>query len=356
MKDTISNFRFLGIVLVGLVLLLMQGVGCAKEEVTTPEEPKPIEVFKWRLQSQTSPGVVTFSQALPQFADRVREMSGGRLDISLYSAGELASVADYIDVLNTGVVELVNTGGCIYTGTVPAANLSINNLPVLLWRSTEDARQLYFYHGLDELMREGWAEHNILLLSTMIESPAGFWSTEPAYSVEDLEGFKIRIYPQIARTLERLGATPVFIPHEETYTALAMGTIDGSGTSLTFYSGAKFYEICPYIYPALVTPCGVEIMVGMDAWNSLPDDLKAILMVASRALADDCGSFNAMEMDRMRAHFDEWGTIEIEWSDEDVERIRQAALEDLDEIAGIGPICAEGVKIVKDFMKLKGYL
>ncbi len=152
-------------------------------------------------------------------------------------------------------------------------------LPPALLKNTEDLKELYWYQGLEALMREGYAEHGAYYLRTVfLGDPNTFWSKRPLRTIADLKGFKVRTYGYFAKVWAKLGATPTFIPHEEVYSSLAQGVIDGSQTAGSYFKRFKYYEVCPYYYlPGLAGNGFMPILISMQAWKKLPDDLKAIL-------------------------------------------------------------------------------
>ena len=53
------------------------------------------DVIEWKFQSHHTPGALSTTYVIPPFIERVRERSGGRLNITMYYAGELV---DYLEV------------------------------------------------------------------------------------------------------------------------------------------------------------------------------------------------------------------------------------------------------------------
>lgn len=304
-----------------------------------------------------APSMLTMYTSTPMFCDWLREMSDGRIDVTLFAGGELVGTKDIADALATGVIELAFTTSSSYTGAVPDVSFAACAVPPLLWQGPNDVYELYWGLELDELLREAWAENGIYFLTTAGTGAVTFWSKEPMYHVEDLEGFKVRFYGAPAQTMEKLGATPVFLPHKEVYTALATGTVDGSGTSLMHYEGMKYYELCPYVYaPAWKQPEAMDILMSLDAWNELPDDLKAVVKVASRAYAHDLTIQSAWFEAAIIGKLDGWGSTLITWSKEDVKKVSIAALSLLPELAARSPKSALGYTIIEKFAKEKGYI
>ena len=83
------------IVLVLGVIGLVAGCGGSAETTTSDTSvAQPEQTFKWRLVTTWPKNFPGMGMAPEKLADRVREMSSGRLDIKVYGAGELVPALD----------------------------------------------------------------------------------------------------------------------------------------------------------------------------------------------------------------------------------------------------------------------
>ena len=131
------------------------------------------------------------------------------------------------------------------------------------------------------------------MIALWTHRPYGTFTTDtPVRGVEDFAGLKMRVPSEVgAQTVEALGGSPVGMPVTEIAEALRLGTVDGS--------------MFPY---EAVAPFGLEglfrnftnsstfatrfaVVMNEDAYERLPDDLKAVL-------DDHSGRDFAMEMAR----------------------------------------------------------
>jgi TRAP-type mannitol/chloroaromatic compound transport system substrate-binding protein len=118
----------------------------------------------------------------------------------------------------------------------------------------------------------------------------GGWFNREINGLDDLKGLKMRMPGPGGEILRRAGGTPINIPGAELFTALQTGTIDatewvGPYNDLAFglFRAAKYYY-----YPGWHEPgSGLECMINQEAWNSLPEDLQAIVKVACQAAVLD---------------------------------------------------------------------
>ena len=204
-------------------------------------------------------------------------------------------------------------------------------------------------------MREAYLERGIYFLGTLwVGEIVTHWSRKPMYGLKDLKGHKVRGFGYLSKTLEKLGASPVFLPLEEVYTSLAQGAIDGSMTQASYYESGKLYEVAPYFYTdGLLTSSSMSMMVSKKAWDQIPDDLKTILQVANRWYSDQFEIRSRMEYEKMVSKFGKMGVTPIAWPKEDLQKIKEVAAGFLPEIAAKGPRLAKGIKIIEDHLRAK---
>lgn len=317
------------------------------------------KVFHWKLQSMTTPTDIESKIVLPDFCDRIREMSNGRLDITLYNAGELTPSLEVAEALRLGMIDISYAFPTYFTGIIPEAAIEMGSMPPLIFESVKDAAMMYNYGGLDDIIRKGFADYGIVYLSTLVTSnPITFWSKKPMYAVEDLRGFKMRTYGYLSKVFSKLGATPVFLPHEEVYNAIATGTCDGSQTSSKRYLALKLNEVAPYFYETsvLLNPDDGAMMVSQKSWDALPDDLKAIVKSANAQLLLDLDYYGTSLYGDLLKRFPDLGVTLIRWSPEETQKIRDVSLTFLDEIAEKSEGNKKGIEIIKEYLREKGYL
>lgn len=314
------------------------------------------EKFNWKIQTVDLPSQTGPAKVMPAWIKLINEMSGGRLKISMFTADQLVSAPEIVSALNRGVIDMAYTSPAYYNGQIPESNLNSAGIPPMLVDGFADAKEIWWAPGgLDDIMREAYLEHGVYFLGSIFTGePVSHWTKAPVNSVEELKGLKTRSYGYLAKTFEKLGASPVFLPPSEVYTSLSQGLIDGSMTVATSYGDLKFYEAAPYFYnDALVTSSSMSIMVSKQSWDKLPKDLQAILKVANQWYSDEFEMINRRRYQAMRAKFGELGIKTISWSPQDIAKVREAAESFLPEIAAQGPRLEKGVGIIQEYLRTK---
>jgi TRAP-type mannitol/chloroaromatic compound transport system substrate-binding protein len=244
--------------------------------------------YRWRMVTtwpKNFPGLGTTAET---FAQYVKEMSDGRLQIHVYGANEIVPPMGVFDAVSNGSVEMGHGGSYYWRGKSPAAQF-FTTIP---FGMTAQEMNGWLHHGGGlELWREIYAPFNLIPFAggnTGVQM-AG-WFNREINRIEDLRGLKMRIPGMAGDVFNRAGGTSVNIPGGELYTALQTGVIDaaewvGPENDLAF----GFHQVAKYYYyPGWQEPGStLELIVNKQAFEALPDDLQAIITVAARASNQD---------------------------------------------------------------------
>jgi TRAP-type mannitol/chloroaromatic compound transport system substrate-binding protein len=149
---------------------------------------------------------------------------------------------------------------------------------------------------------------------------------EPIRTLEEFDGVKMRSPEGIGAALWRkVGVGVSTLPGSEVYTALERGKIDATdwGT-LGMNDELGYNKIAPYaIYPGIHSLGAADISMNMKTWESLPEDLQAIIELAVRELNRDSLMTNAM-LDASFVAARDPETL-INWSQEERKKLRNVA-------------------------------
>jgi TRAP-type C4-dicarboxylate transport system substrate-binding protein len=335
---------------------VLMSVALAASSAISHAAPAPAQqVFTWRMQTHHPPNS-TIGESSSMFAKDVERLSGGRLKITKMDAGALMPNADIFKGVRAGMVEVGWSDPAYHAGFMPEA--AIGTAP-FMFQSIMDAMEVYYYRGVLKFFRDSYATHGVHLVAGMPAYVIPLLSKKPIRRVADFKGLKVRTIGARQTMMQQLGAAPVTVPLPEVYTAFASGTIDAAtnGPEESFDDYA-WVEVAKYIiYPALSSyPLPVnDIYVNRQAWDSLPDDLKAVMEYAGQvnfsrfAYHFQNGDF------KVRPKYDKIGVTRIYMPPEDNQVLTQAASVVWTEIAKKSPRGREIVKIYTDYMRQKGY-
>jgi TRAP-type C4-dicarboxylate transport system substrate-binding protein len=170
---------------------------------------------------------------------------------------------------------------------------------------------------------------------------------KPVSKGADFKGLKMRDVGPDAKFYKALGAEVVYIKTSEVYSALQTGVLDAAGvSSMGWMYAMKLYEVAKYVlWPGTVDMGAQNIFVNMDAWKSLPDDLKAILFSAARNF--DYGRWGYDEdMRGLKDMVANHGVTIVSIPQSDMEKARKDVWADY---AAADATAAKAMKILEDF-------
>jgi len=230
------------------------------------------------------PGLGTGAALLAELITRV---SGGRLTVKVFAAGELVPAFETFDAVSRGTAEMGHSASYYWSGRSPAAPYFC---AVPFGLNAQEMNGWLYQGGGLELWRELYAGFNL------VPFPAGNtgvqmagWFKRPLTSVQDLRGLKMRIPGLGGEVLARLGGVPVNLPGAEIFTALQSGAIDaaewvGPYNDLAF---GLHRAASHCYYPGWQEPGPtLECMINKPAWESLSPELQAIVDACCRAVND----------------------------------------------------------------------
>ncbi len=337
----------------GVVAGTALGSGCGNTEQSNSTAPSinSNKTITWKMVTTwplNFPGLGTGANHL---AEKIGEMSGGRLKVKVYGAGELVPAFEVFDAVSSGTAELGH-GAAYYWKGKDAAMPFFTCLPFGL-TATEMNGWLLHGGGL-ELWTEAYQRFGLIPMAAGNSGAqmAG-WFNKEINSSADLKGLKMRIPGLGGEVFGRAGGTPVTIPGGELYTAMSQGTIDatewvGPYNDLAFglHKVAKHYY-----YPGWQEPGPtLECMVNEKAFNSLSKDLQAIVRAAASSANEYMlAEFNARNKDALIQLESEHNITPKPLPDEVLNTLQKHAAEITAEIASSSVLAGRIHKSYSDF-------
>ena len=240
------------------------------------------EKFKWKMVMPWSKGLLFFDVA-QHFADSVKLASGGRLDIKLFSAGELVGAMESFDAVSKGQADI----GHDWPGYWKGKNEAFVAFASVPFGLDAEGYNIWLYErGGLEMMQELYGRYNLFALpGGNVGQELGLFSNKKASKMEDFKGMRVRTPGWYMDIMTKLGASVTPLPGGEVYLALERGVIDAaefSTPAINFPMG--FDDITKYvIQPGVHQPsCQSAFFINKDSYNKLPADLKWIVDIAAK--------------------------------------------------------------------------
>ncbi|TBR41944.1 TRAP transporter substrate-binding protein [Marinomonas agarivorans] len=317
---------------VAAVALVACGTDESAEQASASSQ---FETVNWKMVTtwpKNFPGLGTGAEKL---AKNITEMSGGRINVKVYAAGELVPPLEVFDAVSRGTAELGHGAAYYWKGKAPAAQF-FTAVPFGL---TAQEINAWIYHGGGlALWEEVYQPFNLIPLAvgnTGVQM--GGWFNKEINSMADFQGLKMRIPGLGGEVLKKVGGTPVNLPGGEIFTALQTGTIDatefvGPYNDLAFglHKAAKYYY-----YPGWHEPgSAMELIINKDAFAKLPADLQLIVRSAARqANTDMLDEFTALNNDALNTLINEHKVQLRPLPNDVLAALRSASEETLKEVA-----------------------
>ncbi|MDO6544906.1 TRAP transporter substrate-binding protein [Photobacterium sanguinicancri] len=259
---------------------------CDREASSDKNADAPL--VEWKLVTSWPKGFPGLGYAPEYFAEQVSRLSGGKMAITVYGAGELVPSFDVFNAVSKGTAQMGHSASYYWEDKIPAASFFA---AVPFGMTAQEMNAWLHYGGGLALWQELYAPYGVIPMSGgNTGTQMGGWFNTAIKESSDLKGLKMRLPGYGAEVLKRAGGIPVSLPGGELFTALETGAIDatewvGPFNDLAFglHNAARYYY-----YPAWHEPStNMEFLINKDAYQALPDNLKAIIEIAARATSQN---------------------------------------------------------------------
>ena len=311
----------------------------------------PQQTFTWKMVTSWPKNFPGVGVGAENFARLVNEMSGGRLTVRVYAAGELVPALEVFDAVSRGTAEMGHGAPYYWKGKVPAAQFFC----ALPFGPNAQEMNAWLHHGGGmQLWEEVYKPFGVLPMAcgaTGVQT-AG-WFNKEINSVDDFKGLKMRTPGLGGEVLTKMGGTVVNMPAGEIFTALQTGAIDATewigpynDLALGLHKASKYYYTPGWQEPNVT----FELDVNLKAWETLPDDLKAIVRAAARAVNTDMlDDYNARNMEALE-QLKTQGVQVRRLPDAVLARLKEVAAEVVEASAAADPVAG------KVYAQQKAYL
>jgi len=206
--------------------------------------------------------------AMVFMAERTGELSGGKLTVEVYPAGQLGSEQQCVELVQIGSLAITKVSAAALESFAEA--YKVFGLPYI-FRSKD-----HFFNVLDGDIG------NDLLVSTEDKwirglcyydagSRSFYTKTKPITHPDDLSGMKIRVMQSITAVemMRALGGSATPISWGELYTALQSGVVDGAENNPPSLYTSRHYEVCKYFSLDEHTSIPDVLIISQKTWDKL---------------------------------------------------------------------------------------
>ena len=270
-----KSFLFLMVIVMASTLIIIGSI---------PSTVSAADVIDLRLAFAGSPKPFS-ARGSTFYAKEVERRTGGKVKISLHYGGSLASHREMVKLVGSGAVDMGDSVWAPYNPRVFPLH-TVSDGPVI-W-SKRPVALMHAGIQLEKEFPEVEAENTKVNLKRLTWQGAGISNlivrSKPIRKVEDLKGLQIRTAGKFLQPplVKAVGAVPVFVPFPAVYDSLQKGMFEGATGTMGLFMGFKLYEVCKYIIEiGFGGDPGQGIMMNLDLYNSLPADVKQVMMKLS---------------------------------------------------------------------------
>ena len=308
-----------------------------------------------RVQTHYGPESINGRNAA-QFAKDVETMSGGRLVLEMNYSSSIVKSVETFDAARDGILDVDMTGAAYQGGKDRGFQflgdlLGAYNTP---WQQTAWLK----YGGGRALADELYGNFGMHLICWWWPGPESLTSTRSLAGLADLKDWKFRSPPGLQTDIfAALGASPVVIDFTEIFNALNTGIVDGAdASSLANNVGFGFFDIAKHAtFPGFHSMPADHVAINKDKWESLPEDLRAIVAAACEKLTINSALDNFVANYNAVQELLPQGVTFHTWSAEDLKEYRRVALGEWPGYA-TSPMSKRIVESHRAFMKKIGLI
>ena len=184
---------------------------------------------------------------LEQALGRIKDATGGRLEIKFFPASQLGSDTDLLSQVRSGGIDFLNIAGSVLSTVAPVA--AITNIGFAftgydqIWPGMDGA--------LGQFLRGQIEKTGVIVVANAADNGIRqITSASKAITTpDDLKGYRIRVpvSPIFTSLFAAFGASPTSINFNELYTSLLTHFVDGQENGLVAIESGKLYEVQKYV-------------------------------------------------------------------------------------------------------------
>ena len=223
------------------------------------------------------------------FADKVRDYTGGDINITVHPGGSLFKGGEIKRAVQTGQAPIGERFMSAHANEAPL--LGWDNLPFLA--TTYEANNMLWAAAKDKVNSQ-LSDLNLVALYTCPWPGKGFYFKKAVNSSADTQGIKFRSYNSATATFaEELGMVPVQVEAAELSQALATGVAESFISSGSTGYDRKVWESLTHYYKVNAWLPRNYVIINKGVWEGLGADTKASVQKAADETGAACSAKSA---------------------------------------------------------------
>lgn len=272
----VKKVVFLGVLFVSILSM----VGCSSLDTAQRREKSARTGENVTLYAACDSGADTVTaKFMRDFAKRVEEKSGGKINVETYSDSQVGGDSEIFEACQGGNISFVFQATSPQVSFIPEA--AVLDAP-MAFDNIEIARKV-LDGELFEKLKKYYSEKGVELLGIADQGFRETTSNKRIEKLSDFKGLKIRTMenPYHIKFWKALGANPTPMSYSEVYIGLQQGTIDAQENPLEAIIVPRFYEQQDYLVNTNHFIHPVTCIASSKVMDSLTEEERKIVYEAA---------------------------------------------------------------------------
>jgi len=256
------------------------------------------------------------SQAGTKFAERMKQRTNGKIQITHYPEGQLGKWQQMLESIKTGSMAILYN---------PPASKSfyIFDMPYL-FRDPNHVTKVMDGEIMEEFSKRELEKSGIYVFGW---SYMGFrqctFGKVPVRTPADMKGMKFRSppHPIMVEIFKAMGARPTPTPFGELYLALRQGVVDGADGTIDILTNINLYEVQKYLVLTGHSFIANHAHMNGKIWEGLTPETRKVWMETWREVAEET---KKETLDKDQEKISLWKSKGVTVIEPDVEAFREA--------------------------------
>ena len=221
--------------------------------------------------------------ALENMGKKLEVATKGKYKIQMFPGGVLGSEKEMIEQAQIGALQIARISLGPMGPVVPDVN--VFNLPFLFRDEAHMRAVIDGPIGKELLDKITASSARLVGMGWMDSGSRSMYTKNPIHSPADLKGQKIRVMgnPMFVETMNAMGANGISMGHNDTFSALQTGVVDGAENNPPTFFASNQYTAGPKFYSQTTHLIIPEIFVmSKITWDKMSPDVQALVMKLSR--------------------------------------------------------------------------
>ena len=219
--------------------------------------------------------------AVKYMSDIIKQKTGGKDSIKVYTMSQLGSEKDTIEQTKIGALDFVRINVAPMNNICPET--MVPTMP-FLFKSKEHMRKVLDGPIGEEILKACEKQGFIGLAFYDSGSRSLYTVKKPVKTIADVKGMKIRVQQSDlwVSLLQAMGANATPIPYAEVYTALKTGVVDGAENNWPSYDTSRHFEVAKYYALTDHSMAPEMLLMSKKVWDTLTPQEQKIIRDAAK--------------------------------------------------------------------------